>query len=67
MVLWQPENHVIRVIGYPVQDAGTLIEVTMESGPLRTAMVDYGLRILAISALISGITALRRLRSTSKS
>ena len=58
MVLWQPENNVIRVIGYPVQDAGTLIEVTMESGPLRTAMVDYGLRILAISALISGITAL---------
>jgi signal transduction histidine kinase len=58
MVLWEPENHVIRVIGNPVQDAGTLIEVTMESGPLRKAMVDYGLRILAISALISGITAL---------
>ena len=58
MVLLEPENHVIRVIGNPVQEAGTLIEVTMESGPMRRAMVDYGLRILAISALISGITAL---------
>ncbi len=58
LVLWEPDNHVIRVIGNPVQEAGTLIEVTMESGPMRKAMVDYGLRILAISALISGITAL---------
>jgi signal transduction histidine kinase len=51
------DNRVIRVIGNPVQDAGLLIEVTMESGPLRRAMVDYGLRILALSALISGVTA----------
>lgn len=48
---------VIRVIGNPVQDAGLLIEVTLESGPLRRAMLDYGLRILILSALISGVTA----------
>ncbi len=51
------ENRIIRVIGYPVQDAGTLIEVTMETEPLRDAMVDYGLRILVLSALISVVTA----------
>ncbi len=51
------ENRMVRVIGNPVQDAGLLIEVTLETGPLRRAMIDYGLRILALSALISGVTA----------
>lgn len=55
--LLDPENRYVRVIGYPVQDAGTLIEVTMETRSLRDAMVDYGLRILALSALISVVTA----------
>ena len=54
--LWvfaNPENRVIRVIGNPVRDAGLLIEVTMETAPLRVAMIDYGLRILGLSAIIS--------------
>ena len=55
--LLNPSNDVIRVIGNPLHDAGLLIEVTMETGPLRTAMVDYGLRILALSAVISIFTA----------
>lgn len=55
--LLDPENRIVRVIGYPVQDAGTLIEVTMETRALRTSMVDYGLRILVLSALISVVTA----------
>ena len=55
--LTDPTNRVIRVIGHPVQDAGQLIEITMESKPLRGAMLDYGLRILALSALISAVTA----------
>ena len=50
-------NRVIRVIGNPVQDAGLLIEITMQTKPLRAAMVDYGLRILFLSALISIVTA----------
>ncbi len=57
MSIWHSKNEVIRVIGNPVQDGGLLIEITMESGPLRTAMVDYGLRILGLSALISVVTA----------
>jgi signal transduction histidine kinase len=56
-ILWNPQNQYVRVIGYPVQDAGTLIEITMDTKPLRDAMVDYGLRILALSALISIVTA----------
>ena len=56
--LTSPQNEVIRVIGAPVRDAGLLIEVTMETGPMRAAMIDYGLRILVLSAVISAITAL---------
>ena len=55
--LFDQDNDVIRVIGYPVQDGGILIEVTLQSGPLRTAMLQYGYRILGISALISAVTA----------
>ena len=47
----------VRVIGDPVRDGGLLIEVTMETMPLRIAMIDYGLRILLLSAVISVITA----------
>ena len=55
--LIEPENRVIRVIGNPVQSAGLLIEVTMDTQPLRAAMIDFGARILALSALISIVTA----------
>lgn len=55
--LFEQDNDVIRVIGYPVEDGGILIEVTLQSGPLRTAMLQYGYRILGISALISAVTA----------
>ncbi|ARE40925.1 Sensor histidine kinase in cluster with mercury reductase [Rhodovulum sp. P5] len=56
--LVDPTPRVIRVIGEPVREAGLLIEVTMGTGPLRAAMIDYGLRILALSAVISILTAL---------
>ena len=52
-----PENEVLRVIGAPVREAGLLIEITMEAAPLRMAMIDYGIRILMLSAVISVITA----------
>lgn len=52
-----PEPRVVRVIGNPVQDAGLLIEITMDTVPLREAMVDYGIRILILSAIISIFTA----------
>ena len=55
--LFTPENQIIRVISRPVRDGGELIEVTMETRPMRAAMLDYGLRILMLSAVISVITA----------
>lgn len=55
--LFTVENEVIRVIGEPVKGAGLLIEVTLDSDPLRVAMTDYGLRILGLSFVISIITA----------
>lgn len=56
--LADPEPRVIRVIGEPVREAGQLIEVTMDTASLRAAMIDYGLRILLLSAVISVLTAL---------
>ncbi|UYV38012.1 HAMP domain-containing histidine kinase [Rhodobacteraceae bacterium D3-12] len=56
--LFDSEPKVIRVIGNPVREAGLLIEVTMETAPLRMAMIDYGVRILVLSAVISVFTAL---------
>ncbi len=55
--LWRTEDQVVRVMGMPVRSAGVLIEVTMETRTLRMAMIDYGLRILILSAVISIITA----------
>jgi len=55
--LINPDEEIIRVIGEPMREAGLLIEVTMESGKLRAAMIEYGLRILALSAVISAVTA----------
>ena len=56
--LFRPQNEVVRVIGVPVKEAGKLIEVTLDTAPLRSAMIDYGLRILQLSAVISVITAI---------
>ena len=56
-VLTNPDNRIIRVIGNPVQEGGELIEITMETKALRLVMLDYGARILLLSALISAVTA----------
>src|SRR6056297_1043686 len=55
--LFDHEREVIRVIGSPLRGGGQLIEVTMDSAPLRMAIIDYGARILLLSAVISVITA----------
>jgi len=55
--LARTETEVIRVIGEPVRMGGILIEITLDTHDLREAMVDYGLRILWLSLVISTITA----------
>lgn len=57
IALFNPDNTIIRVIGNPVQDGGLLIEVTMDQGPLRAAMLEYGLNVLGLSLVISIMTA----------
>ncbi|MGK7754988.1 MULTISPECIES: sensor histidine kinase [unclassified Roseovarius] len=52
-----PQPEMIRVIGDPSQMGGLLIEVTLLTDDLRAAMLDYGLRILFLSAMISVVTA----------
>lgn len=56
-VLVDPADRVIRVFGDPVREAGLLIEVTMDTGPLRRDMLAYAGRILLLSLIISVATA----------
>jgi signal transduction histidine kinase len=53
----ETEPDVIRVIGAPVREAGLLIEISMPTESLRAAMLEYGVRILVLSAVISVFTA----------
>jgi signal transduction histidine kinase len=56
--LFGPDNTIIRVSGMPSHDADEAwIELTVPSGPLKTAMIDFSWRILALSIFISMITA----------
>ena len=55
--LMDPAPRTIRVIGEPLQMGGLLIEITLDTEELREAMVDYGIRILWLSAVISAFTA----------
>ncbi len=57
MRIFDTEERVIRVIGNPVQDGGLLIEIALPTEPLRNAVIDYGIRILILSAVISVVTA----------
>lgn len=58
MQLLMPGEGVIRAIGAPTNAGGTLIDVTMPQAPLRAAMIDYGVRILWLSLVISVVSAL---------
>lgn len=57
-VLADTQNHVIRVIGDPVRQGGLVIEVTLSTAPMRQEMVEYGLRLLSLSAVVSVLTAI---------
>lgn len=55
--LFSPDDAVIRLIGDPVQEAGLLIEVTLDARPLRDSLRAYAARILWVSLLITLATA----------
>lgn len=52
-----PPGRMMRVIGAPTMGGGREIEVTVPEDPLRRAMLDYGLRVLALSLVLSAVTA----------
>ncbi|KIT17603.1 sensor histidine kinase [Jannaschia aquimarina] len=54
---FMPGGDIIRVIGEPAQGGGLQIEAALDTQPLHRAMLEYGLNILILSAVISAITA----------
>jgi signal transduction histidine kinase len=55
MVFFLPDKRLIRVIGIPSMTEGQVVDVVMPQGPLRMAMVKYGLNVLWLSILISAL------------
>ncbi|MHA1112985.1 MAG: ATP-binding protein [Alphaproteobacteria bacterium] len=55
--LAQTENRALRVMGKIPGTPQLTVEVVMEEAPMRAAMLDYSRRILALSIVISLITA----------
>lgn len=49
------QERVIRLIGRSPMDPNVLLDVIIREFPLRRAMLDYGLRILGLSLLISAL------------
>ena len=56
-ILWQGGNRVIRVMGDLPKDPKAMVEVVIDEAPMRAALIDYSERVLALSIVISLITA----------
>src|SRR5205807_10155635 len=50
------DRDVIRVVG-PAPMGGEFVEIVLDEAPLRKAMVEFSIRILILSLIISAITA----------
>lgn len=57
VTLAQRDNRVMRVVGPSPKDAGILVELLLDEGPMRRAMYDFSWRILSLSIVISLFTA----------
>lgn len=56
--LFKSQNEIVRIVGTPLNQAGLQIEVTMNTAQMRASMVDYGVRVLMLSLVISIFTAI---------
>src|SRR6266478_323402 len=54
--LFSTDADVMRVVG-PAPMGGEFVEIVLDEAPLRQAMVDFSVRILILSLIISAITA----------
>ncbi|MDJ0951324.1 MAG: HAMP domain-containing sensor histidine kinase [Alphaproteobacteria bacterium] len=57
VTLFTQDNRVLRVKGPSPKDARVEVEILIDEWPMRDAMIDYSGRILALSIVISLITA----------
>ena len=55
--LVQRENRVLRIVGPSPKHTQAIVEIVIDEAPMRTALIDYSQRILALSIFISLITA----------
>ncbi len=55
--LFSSGDRTLRVIGHSPLDKQVFVELVMDEAPLHAAMVGFGYRILALSLMISAITA----------
>lgn len=56
--LFDTRDVVIRVLGAPVNQAGEVIEITMDALPMQQAMMEFALRLLVITTAFSILTAI---------
>src|SRR3990170_1686744 len=57
MTLAQRDNRVLRIVGPSPKLPQAVVEVVIDEAPMRAALIDYSGRILALSIVISLITA----------
>ena len=57
ITLLQDQNRVLRVRGMSPKDDDVIVEVVLDEWPMRMEMLDYSRRILALSIVISLMTA----------
>jgi signal transduction histidine kinase len=57
VALVQSRNRILRVVGVSPRHNETEVEIVIDEAPLHDAMLDYGAQILAVSIVISLITA----------
>jgi signal transduction histidine kinase len=57
VALVQTHNRILRVVGVSPRHNETEVEIVIDEAPLHAAMLDYGAQVLAVSIVISLVTA----------
>jgi signal transduction histidine kinase len=57
VALLQTHNRILRVVGVSPRHNETEVEIVIDEAPLHAAMLDYGAQVLAVSIVISLVTA----------
>jgi signal transduction histidine kinase len=55
--LFQTENRILRIVAPSPRHPQAIVEIVIDEAPMRMALIDYSNRILALSIVISLITA----------